>query len=640
MIRGIFIGSIIYGKPAFTISVRDIDLRPRRGKGSQAKIVSYEISEGAAIEQSKTKNLRLLLDGQQRITSIVRALLGRDKIYFVVDEKADVTNVNAITLEFVFGSIETTESYDKICVSFHDAWDVENKALDEEMRELFESTQFYKRNFENWTQEQNKLFYRVYRRIINQLIDLFKQQKLVSFYLLDMGLQQFCMFFERSNSRGIQLDFTDILAAKLYNGFNLRKEIERFKERYPDRTLNKEVVIRTIGYISSTDAKKPAVIIDKDAILKNLEASHFNQYWDEVISLYDRSIRFLIESHFIISQSWIPTENILVPLMVWLRAIKDFSQATDEQSSFLTYWFWSSIFANKYSTSSNDIIVGDCRTLGQIASGTMDLRPDFFRRQRSTITEPNDFFGLVRSTNAVYKGTLNLVNFAARGLPDWNNTQKITSASKPEDHHIYPRGFLMESSQLDMDDSSVDDLADCVVNRTLMPKLTNITVGKRPPREYLLDIAKKNGKLSSCLEQHLIDPTILDDCTWDSYFQAFLDDRAEKIYELVDRYVVQAGKAYEQRFAPGPGGPIASKPRLKIDRMIKEGILVQGDEVYFQKAQNRVARVIDDNFVEFDGKSMRWLEWAKLVTNWPTINLYDRVWVSRTGQRLEDMRRP
>ena len=278
--------------------------------------------------------------------------------------------------------------------------------------------------------------------------------------------------------------------------------------------------------------------------------------------------------------------------------------------------------------------------MSQFASGQVDLRADFFRRQRSSITEPSDFLTLVKSTNAVYKGTLNLVNFAAGGLPDWNNTHKITSVSKPEDHHIYPRGFLLNADQLDMDDGSVDDFVDCVVNRTLMPKLTNITVGKRPPREYLGDILKQNSKLESCLERHLIDSAILSDLSWDNHFQAFLDDRAAKMFELVERHIVEPGKELQEELVPhSPTDEVATRRRLNIEGMIKEGVLRQGDQLYVQKAQDLTANLVSADLVEFNGKQMRLMDWAKHVTRWPTVNIYDRVWASRTGKRLEEMRR-
>ena len=36
-VRGIFIGSLIYGVPSFEITVRELDSRPRSGKGSRTR---------------------------------------------------------------------------------------------------------------------------------------------------------------------------------------------------------------------------------------------------------------------------------------------------------------------------------------------------------------------------------------------------------------------------------------------------------------------------------------------------------------------------------------------------------------------------------------------------------------------------
>ena len=38
LVKNIFIGSIIYGVPSFEISIRELDNRPRSGKGSKGKL--------------------------------------------------------------------------------------------------------------------------------------------------------------------------------------------------------------------------------------------------------------------------------------------------------------------------------------------------------------------------------------------------------------------------------------------------------------------------------------------------------------------------------------------------------------------------------------------------------------------------
>ncbi len=68
-----------------------------------------------------------------------------------------------------------------------------------------------------------------------------------------MSLEKFVTFFERSNTRGVQLNFIDILAAKLYTGnFNLKKKIEEFQKTYPNYSLIPEILVRTIAYIKSS----------------------------------------------------------------------------------------------------------------------------------------------------------------------------------------------------------------------------------------------------------------------------------------------------------------------------------------------------------------------------------------------------
>ena len=68
---------------------------------------------------------------------------------------------------------------------------------------------------------------------LKNLENLCRQEKLVAYYLLDTDEEKFALFFERSNSKGIQLDFIDILAAKLYAGFNLRAADGKFRGRQP-----------------------------------------------------------------------------------------------------------------------------------------------------------------------------------------------------------------------------------------------------------------------------------------------------------------------------------------------------------------------------------------------------------------------
>ena len=82
-VKDIFVGSLIYGVPSFEITVRELDRRPRSGKGSRARLKLNSYTREEVENRVKINGFRLLLDGQQRATSVYRAMTGVDPILFI-----------------------------------------------------------------------------------------------------------------------------------------------------------------------------------------------------------------------------------------------------------------------------------------------------------------------------------------------------------------------------------------------------------------------------------------------------------------------------------------------------------------------------------------------------------------------------
>ena len=101
---------------------------------------------------------------------------------------------------------------------------------------------------------------------------------------------------------------------------------------------------------------------------------------------------------------------------------------------------------------------------------------------RINLNSPEEILSLTSKSSAVYKGILNLVNYHAGGLVDWRNTRRLSFNEELHDHHIFPQKYIKDTFG---DDEEVLGLIDSVVNRTLIPKLTNIKIGKKPPSAYL-----------------------------------------------------------------------------------------------------------------------------------------------------------
>ncbi len=532
LVKDIFIGSIIYGIPSFEITVREIDNRERRTKGKKRKklkVFSYN--------QQEIKNkvqvgcFRLLLDGQQRITSLYRALKGIDDIWFTsrnddeIDESLMDKDFNTYSLEQILYEFNGQEDTTRLCVKISDVYSIlENSYLDDDVKKEY----FDKLKFSSGKDDDEKrIYFRKYLIITRKLQDLFKAQKLLSYFLLDMSSEKFALFFERSNSLGVQLNFIDILVAKLYTGFNLREKVDELVEQNGDKYLfDREIIVRTIAYIVSNGGH-----VEKGYILSDLIPKNFSDNWDQVCSLYKKVINFLYDNWFIISQDWMPYENMIIPLIIFLKGLpsQDFSQMNEKQREFIHFWYWASIFSQRYGGASNEVIIQDSGVLKLIAQNKKIYDKSFFSKFRFYITNPEELYTYTKKGSSIYKGILNLINYNSHGLLDWKNSSQLTFNCSLEDHHIFPKEYL-KSVTVDPDDLS--DLVDCVVNRTLIPKITNIKIGKRSPSNYLKEMQLLNANLDKSLKTHLIPEYTIEEL-YDDFFEDFLKERASLIFNII-----------------------------------------------------------------------------------------------------------
>ncbi|MDM8561205.1 DUF262 domain-containing protein [Candidatus Parabeggiatoa sp. HSG14] len=546
LVKNIFIGSIIYGVPSFEITIRELDKRPKKGEGSRRKLETKSYEEDEIKQKLNAgSSFRLLLDGQQRITSIYRALHNIDEVWFVarnVDE-----NINELILEEILFEFSGQQSSENLSIKISDVFKMmQSNYREKDIREKFFDKLEHPQNVNGNAYET---VFGNYLDIKNKLQDLFKSEKLLSYYLLDTTLEKFALFFERSNSKGVQLNFIDILAAKLYKGFNLRDNIAIFEDEYNTEyyKLNKEIIVRSIAFIV---LKKD---VSRSGILKSLVPEHFNEYWKPVCDWYKNVLDFLYANNMVLAQSWIPYENMLIPLMMFLKEIDgDFSQISESQNKFIKFWYWAAIFAQRYTAASNEVIIQDSLVLMRIAKNEKITDRNYFYKLRSQITSADELHSYTKRSSAVYKGVLNLINYHAKGLLDWKSTSKLSSKhSKLDDHHIFPRGYITTQHKYNKDNQDVLSLVDSVVNRTLIPKITNIKIGKKSPSKYLSELQKDNPKLKHSLESHLI-PVELIEGLYDDEFQDFLKERADKIFALINDNVIGINDDIKKEFYQEP----------------------------------------------------------------------------------------
>ena len=551
LIKSIFVGSIIYGKPSFGMTLRYIDKRPRKGKGSREKIERKSFSDEQIKAASAVHNLKIVLDGQQRATSLYRALRGIDVVYFRV--RADVLTeaaATAMTLEELLDEIVGDDSAEHISVPLHYAFDYTTALPREKDVEKFFGTTARGQALGQDTPEADEAF-SVFLKVLSKFKTMFEQPQLLSYYLLDMSVEKFTTFFERSNSRGIQLNFTDILAAKVFGQFNLRQAFEDFAEAHPGVPVNRELLVRAVAVLSGRVSK-----IDKATVLKELTAVDFNTHWKDATRLYLRVLEYLHGQRLMVAIRWLPYENMIVPLMALFHELDGKTQGsmTQAQQEFVHWWYWASVFSQRYATASNEVTLQDAQAMQKVARGER-LESTYFTRFRLAVEDAEELLSYSRSGSAIYRGVLNLVHYTSGGLRDWTNNGPISTGQlgvqELQDHHYFPKGFLSKSAaKQDIDAGEIESIRDSVLNRVLMPKATNLKISAREPHDYLTALLNTNPKLRESMASHHVPVSLLEDRKQSHRFQTTLLERGEVVIGLL--HGETTGRAAAIRAAWGP----------------------------------------------------------------------------------------
>ena len=280
---------------------------------------------------------------------------------------------------------------------------------------------------------------------LKSLENLLRQEKLVAYYLLDTDEEKFALFFERSNSKGIQLNFIDILAAKLYGGFNLRDHIERFSEENPQLDLNREVIVRSLSYAVS-DGKETG----RSYILGNLTHTHFNQLWDSFTTAYKKVFEYLVATHLLIYPDWMPYQNMLIPMITFLREVpgRDFGQISSLQARLLRTWYWLAIFSRRYSSAAQSYVLEDAQALEKAGRGDFGAVLQLLQKINPVLFDRDDLYTVSKKYDALYKGVLSFCSFVTGGFLNLDNGSPVTSSSMLEDHHIFPKDYLRKNPNL------------------------------------------------------------------------------------------------------------------------------------------------------------------------------------------------
>lgn len=282
--------------------------------------------------------------------------------------------------------------------------------------------------------------------------------------------------------------------------------------------------------LASTEARPPAVSAKREDVLK-LELDDYLEWVGPLREAFIWASDFLADLH-VFDTRFLPYPKQLVPLAA-IRVVMGKDADLIGPREKLVRWYWCGILGELYGGAIETRFVRDIEQVPVWARGEAEA---------STPNTVNDatfvesrLHSLRTRLAAAYKGIYALLlGNQARDWMEDKALDKVQYVNLAVDiHHIFPQKWCKENS-ID------DEHRESIVNKTAISAVTNRTIGGAAPSAYLNVIETRaqisSDQLDALLEAHLVPADLLRADDFNSYFAA----RRERLCQLVEKAMGKA----------------------------------------------------------------------------------------------------
>lgn len=501
---------------------------------------------------------RLILDGQQRLTTLTQ-VLALDAPVKTFDEKGkqidryyyiDIARaLESDTLEDSFVALEADR---KIKTNFGRDVLLDLSTPEKECKEFyFPCNQIL--NSDRWEeslQEHAPEKFGDYMQFRKKILNEFRGYQLPVISLgKGTSKEAVCLVFEKVNTGGVPLSVFELMTASFAaDNFNLRDDWYGSKLRKVEgrqHRLRKEPVLDTVeptDYLQAismlhTYEKRQQDIADgktgkavtpvsaKRVSVLGLSLDSYHKWAEPVEAGFLLAAKFLRKQCFFTSRD-LPYRTQLVPLAAILTKLRE-RWLEPRVFDKLSRWFWCGVFGELYGGAVETRIANDFEDLLAWIADTGDEPRTIYDASFS----PARLLTLRSRLSAAYKGLNTLI--LRRGSRDffWKaSIQELDHEEVALDiHHIFPKAWCEA-------EGIKPAIFNSIVNKTPISYKANRMIGGRAPSAYLLTIQShkqvglSDEEMDAILTSHFIAPKQLrsDD------FNGFIEERTYALLRLVE----------------------------------------------------------------------------------------------------------
>lgn len=464
----------------------------------------------------------LVLDGQQRLTSLYQAFYGvGEHRYYISLKKL----LDGLDFEEAIFHVRATTKW----VRAHESFEIQAKELILPLSVLKGGTggflQWLLQATNNLPGSQRTEMLDKLTKINDNWIKTIDDYHFPVVTLSDKTEPDaLCTIFETLNRTGVKLSVFELLTARFWpQNIKLRDLWEQARSAYPiieSFEVDPYYVLQAIALAcrNTPSCKRSDVL--------NLKATDISEWWPKVVIGLKTGLEILSDDCKVLLPKWLPYQTMIGPLAAILAKVglpKTAEAGVHREK--LKRWFWCAVFGQAYESAPNSKSAKDVLELLEWLNG--GAPPDTITAFRF---DPKMLRDVTPRQRAIYRGIICLI--LKNGARDFHTqaviTGKLMNEEGIDDHHVFPGMFLEKIKGI-----KIARQRDCVLNRTLIDRTTNQMISDRSPSKYLAVIKETPGfPFDAIMASHGL-PTGTDSPFWADDYEAFLTWRERQLWQEI-----------------------------------------------------------------------------------------------------------
>ena len=340
----------------------------------------------------------------------------------------------------------------------------------------------------------------------------------------DLKINSVADVFERINTTGTKLSKFDLLNArfarhdvKLHDLWDDTKREHVHIREWSDVTTDGDValsVFKALIFSKSYSIKDDMPKLDERYTYSNkFSREDFKRDWIEIQCYVDNAIWRVTDSneYGAPGYKYIPHKT-MIPVIAALLKEMDGKPGVDLKHKKMNFWYWNSILSGNYTKSSDTAAAKDFKMMKKWFEG---------RDAENPFSVPRQVDYKIKQNNALYNAVLSII---MKNNPTDFGTNDYLKFNTMEDHHIFPKS--------NAEHYGADDYIETILNRTLITRDTNKSIRNKHPSKYLQCIMDKEyiskADMLERLEPHLISEDAFE-CLMSNKFGEFIKARKKTI---------------------------------------------------------------------------------------------------------------